>query len=127
MIDSLIRFERTNTILYCHLWLETVSFYKVQLQLPVNFENDWFVEFWLTDTACLSIANSARASIQAVQGQGITLTWKVHDPEKVKQLLDDRGVVTTAMRKRWGAHMFYFHDPEGHRIEVWADHGGHEE
>lgn len=120
-MDTLIDFERTNTILYCRRWSETSLFYKTQLRLPVTFENDWFVEFQLTDSAYLSIANAARASVQDVQGQGITLTWKVPDLEKAKQLLDNQRIATTAIRPKWNAQVIYFHDPEGHRIELWRD------
>jgi catechol-2,3-dioxygenase len=122
MTDSMFNFERTNTILYCRRWLETVGFYKTQLCLPVSFENDWFVEFRLTDTTYLSIADSARTSVQDVQGQGVTLTWKVPNLAQAKQRLDDQGIVTTAIQPKWGAQVLYCHDPEGHRIELWADH-----
>ena len=125
-MDSLFKSERTNTILYCRRWSETVHFYKVQLRLPVSFENDWFVEFQLTDTVFLSIANAARASIKDVQGQGVTLTWKVPNLGQTKQLLDDQGITTTAIRQKWNAQVLYFYDPEGHRIELWTDDGGTE-
>ena len=69
--------ERTNTVLYCERWSETVAFYRSVMGLGVAFENDWFVEFELTASAFLSIADSSRATIAAVQGQGITLTWQV--------------------------------------------------
>lgn len=46
--------------------METVHFYNKRMSLPVAFENDWFVEFQLTDTSFLSIANSARATISDV-------------------------------------------------------------
>lgn len=122
-MDSLVNCERSNTILYSRRWSETVSFYRDQLGLPVNFENDWFVEFRLTASAYLSIANSTRASIQDVQGQGITLTWKVPDLARTKQLLDNQGIATTAVHQKWTARVFYIYDPEGHRIEFWEDHG----
>lgn len=123
MVHPLIDFERTNTILYCRHWAKTARFYKTKLCLPVSFENDWFVEFRLTDRAFLSIANAARASIHDVQGQGVTLTWKVPNLRQTKQLLNDRGITTTAIRHKWNAWVFYFTDPEGHRIELWADDG----
>lgn len=121
MTDSLINFERTNTILYCRRWLETVHFYREQLRLPVSFANDWFVEFRLSTSAYLSIADATRTSIKDVQGQGVTLTWKVADLDRAKQLLDDQGIATTAVRQKWNARVFYISDPEGHRIELWAD------
>ena len=31
------------------------------------------------------------------------------------------GVAVTPMKRRWGAWVCYCRDPEGHRIELWAD------
>lgn len=121
MINPCITLQRTNTILYCHHWLETVHFYKNQMCLPVAFENDWFVEFQLTDASFLSIANSARATISDVQGQGVTLTWEVTDLEKAKEHLEIQGIATTPIQRKWGALAFYCTDPEGHRLEFWTN------
>jgi catechol 2,3-dioxygenase-like lactoylglutathione lyase family enzyme len=120
-MNSLIGLKRTNTILYCRYWIETVTFYKKQMGLPIVFENDWFVEFQLTDTSFLSIANSDRATISDVQGQGVTLTWEVPGLEEVKQQLEGQGILTTAIQRKWGALAFYCHDPEGHRLEFWMN------
>lgn len=116
----MITLQRSNTILYCRHWMETVHFYKKQLGLPVAFENDWFVEFQLTDTSFLSIANSTRATISDVQGQGVTLTWQVMDLEKTREQLEMRGIATTPIQRKWGALACYCHAPEGHRLEFWA-------
>lgn len=124
MINSLMTLKRSNTILYCRYWTETVCFYKKQMCLPVSFENKWFVEFQLTDTSFLSIANSARATISDVQGQGVTLTWEVMDIEKVKDQLEKQKIPTTAIQRKWGALAFYCMDPEGHRLEFWANGNG---
>ena len=121
-LKPLLDLQRTNTILYCRRWAETVDFYKARLLLPVRFENDWFVEFQLTDTTFLSIAAAARATIEDVAGQGITLTWQVPALAPAQRWLAGQGVATTAARKKWGAWVLYFHDPEGHRLELWADH-----
>ena len=112
-------FQRTNTILYCRNWSETVAFYRTVLELPINHETDWFIEFQLTDNAYLSVANADRASIQSVDGQGITLSWQVAEIHKVRDFLLRSGVEVTGIKKKWGAWLFYFHDPEGHRIELW--------
>lgn len=111
--------ERTNTILYCRRWAETVRFYRERLQFPVAFENEWFVEFQLHDNTFLSVANAARATIEAVDGQGITLAWRVVDVHAARRVCVAAGIETTAVRRRWGAYVFYCHDPEGHRIEFW--------
>jgi catechol 2,3-dioxygenase-like lactoylglutathione lyase family enzyme len=113
--------QRTNTILYCRYWADSVHFYREKLRLLVTFENAWLVEFQLTGSAYVSIADSSRTSIQDVRGQGITLTWKVADLEQAKERLEAQGITTTAVRRRWGALVFYCHDPEGHRLEFWAD------
>ncbi len=120
MIKPAFSLQRSNTILYCHHWMETVRFYKRNICLPVALENDWFVEFQLTDSSFLSIANSARATISAVQGQGVTLTWEVVDLEKAKEHLEMQGTATTPIQHKWNATVFYCHDPEGHRLEFWA-------
>ncbi|MCZ7666833.1 MAG: VOC family protein [Chloroflexi bacterium] len=93
--------------------------------LPVSFENDWFVEFQLTETSFLSIANSARTTIADVQGQGVTLTLQVADIAQVKEQLGMQDIPTTAIQRKWGAWAFYCYDPEGHRLEFWASRNGH--
>ncbi|MBE2223947.1 MAG: VOC family protein [Anaerolineae bacterium] len=124
MGNSWITLQRTNTILYCRYWMETVHFYKKQLCFPVTFENDWFIEFQLTSASFLSIANSARASIADVLGQGVTLTWEVTDLEDAKEHLEMQGIATTPIQRRWGALAFYCTDPEGHRLEFWTKANG---
>jgi catechol 2,3-dioxygenase-like lactoylglutathione lyase family enzyme len=116
---------RANTILYCRNWAATVAFYRDTLGLPVSFENDWFVEFHLVDSAYLSIAAAERSSIAAVAGQGITLAWQVNDLEDVHGQLQVQGVTVTPIRRRWGARVFYCHDPEGHRLEFWSNVAPH--
>lgn len=111
--------KRTNTILYCRRWQETVLFYKEQLGLAVVYANDWFVEFQLTDTSFLSIANAARATVEAVQGQGVTLTWEVAEVKSIQSELAGRGIHTTPIKRKWGAQVCYSYDPEGHRLEFW--------
>lgn len=119
-----ITLTRANTILYCHYWEETVHFYRELLGLPIAFENDWFVEFHLIGQNYLSIANAARATISAVAGQGVTLTWQVDDLEGVRDVLQARGIAVTPIRWKWNARVLYCRDPEGHRLEFWANHIG---
>lgn len=111
--------ERTNTILYCHHWAETVTFYRNILQFSITHQTDWFVEFQLTDNAYLSIADTRRATIESVAGQGITLSWQVADIDAAHDNLHQQGIKTTSIQRKWGARLFYLHDPEGHRIEFW--------
>ena len=111
--------QRTNTILYCERWAETAVFYQDELNLPITFANDWFIEFQLTDTSFLSIANAARATVAGVQGQGITLTWQVADVAVARAELTARGIAVTPIKQKWGSPVCYCVDPEGHRLELW--------
>ena len=113
--------ERTNTVLYCERWPETVEFYRTALSLRVAFENDWFVEFQLSSSTFLSVADASRATIDAVDGKGVTLTWQVADLDATRTIFAARGVDVTEIKSRWGARVFYCRDPEGHRIELWSD------
>jgi catechol 2,3-dioxygenase-like lactoylglutathione lyase family enzyme len=113
--------DRANTVLYCERWSATVAFYRELLALDVAHETDWFVEFRLTSDAFVSIADARRATIDAAGGKGITLTLHTDALVATKALLDGRGVATTPITRRWGADVFYCHDPEGHRIEFWSD------
>jgi catechol 2,3-dioxygenase-like lactoylglutathione lyase family enzyme len=119
-MKPLIEPKRTNTILYCQRWPETVAFYKDHLRLSVAFANDWFVEFQLTGSSFLSIAHAARATITAVQGQGMTLTLEVANVAAVKAELEKLGIPTMPLKRRWNALAFYCFDPEGHRLEFWT-------
>ncbi len=119
MIDQLLK--SANTILYCKKWQQTVDFYRHQLALPITFESDWFVEFQLTDTAHLSIADEQRATIKSSDGAGITVTLQVEDSDEMWQYFNGKGIPLEPVRDHpWGARVFYFYDPEGHRLEVWS-------
>jgi catechol 2,3-dioxygenase-like lactoylglutathione lyase family enzyme len=111
--------ERTNTILYCHHWMETVSFYRNTFAFPVSHQTGWFVEFQLTSHAYLSIADESCASIQSVGGQGVTLSWQVPNLQEIYSAFRLQNISVAAIQKKWGAYLFYLHDPEGHRIELW--------
>ncbi|MBS0012952.1 MAG: VOC family protein [Desulfobacterales bacterium] len=113
-------FKTANTILYCKNWQQTVAFYKDRLGLAVNFANDWFVEFCLAGGARLSIADQSRASVKSCGGAGITLALEVEEIEAVRAHMHESGLGPTDIRDHpWGARVFYFYDPEGHRIEIW--------
>lgn len=114
-----MKIDRANTILYCQKWSETVTFYCDILKFFVSYQTDWFVEFQLTNTAYLSIADARRATIQSVAGQGITLSWQVADVNAIHNVLQQQEIEVSPIRQKWGGRLFYFHDPEGHRIELW--------
>lgn len=111
--------QRSNTILYCRNWAETVAFYRDLFQFKINHQTDWFVEFQIAPNAYLSIANENRATIKTADGQGITLSWQVEDIEEAHRFFSEHDVSITEIKKKWGAFVCYLHDPEGHRIELW--------
>ena len=97
-----------------------VRFYRDQLQLPVNFSIDWFIEFYLPPNARLSIADEKRSTIKSSSGNGITLTFQVEEIESVHKHVDNLGLKPTAIRKhQWDAMVFHLIDPESNRLEVW--------
>lgn len=89
---SIFQTFRANMVLYCKHWAETVEFYSKTLQLEVTFENDWFVEFQLTETSFVSIADSNKATIKNVGGQGITLSLQVENVARAREELLSLGV-----------------------------------
>lgn len=109
-----------NTILYCKRWRETVRYYRDRLRLPVIFFTDWFVEFALTETSRLSVADERRASIKSSAGDGITISLQVKNIENMWEYAKNAGLEPTEIRRHaWNAEVFYLFDPEGHRIEFW--------
>ena len=60
------------------------------------------------------------ATIKSNHGVGITVTMRVGDIDEVWCYLQDQGVEPGPIKTRWEAQVFYFYDPEGHRLEVWA-------
>lgn len=110
----------TNIILYCKQWDQTLGFYKDLLNLPVNFSNDWFVEFRLNASCRLSVADQSRASIKSCAGQGITLALEVEELDRMHQGMREAGLRPTPIKQHpWNARVFYLFDPEGYRIELW--------
>ncbi len=114
------KIKRSNTILYCQNWDAMVRFYRDVLNFVIHHQTDWFVEFQIVGNSYLSIANAANASIQSADGNGITLSWQVEDVESAYNMLNEFGVKTSQIKSIWGAKAFYFFDPEGHRVELWA-------
>jgi len=110
-----------NTILYCADWAAAVAFYRDRLGFPIIHATEWFVEFALTPTTRLSIADERRATVKSAHGQGITLTFQVDDADAVWEKLHAGGLQPTPCRDHaWDARVFYLADPEGHRLEFWS-------
>ena len=120
-MPTLPSIHTVNTILYCKRWRETVDFYQNRLGLPVTFASSWFVEFRLSDAARLSVADERRASVKSAGGRGITITLQVQDADAAWTALKEHGIEPDPVTNHaWGARVFYFADPEGHRLEVWS-------
>ena len=115
-----MRIYRTNTILYCDRWEETVRFYRDVIKLRVLMEKGWFVEFQLTGSVCLSVADAAHASISSARGAGITLSWRVERVEVLRKRMVSDGIDVTPIKATWGAQTCLVFDPEGNRIELWS-------
>ena len=114
-----MKINRTNTILYCLHWTETLTFYRDIFQFNINYQNDWFVEFHITGESYLSVVDTRRASIRSVEGQGITLAWQVDDVRAMRTDLITKHVSVTDIQHKWGSSVCYLYDPEKHRIELW--------
>jgi catechol-2,3-dioxygenase len=115
-----MQIESANIILYCRKWGEMVAFYRTTLQLPVTTATEWFVEFRLTETSRLSVADETRTSIKSGGGKGITIGLQVPDVITARAQLIEAGLNPTAVKEIWGAKAFYVFDPEGNRIEFWS-------
>ena len=111
-----------NTIIYCKHWPQSVNFYRDILQLGISFQkDDWFIEFVVSGSAHLSIADAAKCTIPAGGGVGLTLSFFVQDLRAAEALFKQHNIATTEIKaKGWRAPYFYVHDPEGTRIEFWT-------
>ena len=113
--------QRTNTILYCNRFRATVHFYRDVLGLPASMEKSWFVEFRLHADAFLSVADARHATIAAAGGAGLTISLKVACLDTLRDHLLAENVPVPPVRSVWGSQSLYLFDPEGNRIEMWAD------
>ena len=115
-----MKIKITNTILYCNRWKETVDFYSNGLNLTIHSSREWFVEFSLTDSTRLSIADTTRASVKSNNGKGITLSLKIDDIQAAYTDFQKKSLNPTPIRPLWGSMVFYLYDPEGNRLEFWS-------
>ncbi len=112
--------SRSNIILYCRHWAETVSFYRDILKLDTASKKDWFVEFRLTENAFLSVADQKRSTVDSSNGKGLTVSLQIDDVRSARYRLEDLGIETSPVEWRWGAWAIFLYDPEGNRIELWS-------
>ena len=115
------RIKRSNTIVYCDQWEQTVTFYGDELGLDIAFQNDWLVEFRLTATSFVSVADQSRTTISGAACEGITLSLQIDDIEALHRDVVRKGLAPTDIRPQvMGADVFYLRDPAGTRIEFWC-------
>ncbi|OQY39482.1 MAG: hypothetical protein B6226_01780 [Candidatus Cloacimonetes bacterium 4572_65] len=113
--------KKSNSIVYCKKFQETVSFYKDLIGLEVTFSKSWFVEFKLTESSFISIVDENRATIKSCSGKGITISLNVENIYHERELFIEKGINPTALKEIWGSLHFFVHDPEGTRIEFWEE------
>lgn len=110
-----------NLILYCRNWAEMVAFYRDTLGFAEHAATTWLVEFAVGPGARVSVADASRTSIRPGKGAGITLTFQVDDAVQMRRALRRKHIQTGPIRNsQLGGHGFFFHDPEGHRLEFWS-------
>lgn len=117
---TIVQIKSANTILYCKKWEEMVAFYQTGLKLPITVSTEWFVEFKLTGTSRLSVADESHTSIKSGSGKGLTIGLQVADIVATHSQLKGEGLNPTAIKDVWGAKAFYIFDPEGNRLEFWS-------
>jgi catechol 2,3-dioxygenase-like lactoylglutathione lyase family enzyme len=120
-VRPLVSPARTNTILYCRRWRETIAFYRDKLGLAVVADYGWFIELALSSATSLSVADAARTTIDTDEGRGITLSWRVSNLAATRTRLEHNGLAPSQVRQVGDAVACYLVDPEGHRIEIWAE------
>ena len=112
---------KSNTILYYRNWEENVRFYRDILGFPINFQNEWFVEFIINEGSCISVADAQKATIKSSLGSGITISFQVADVKSIWHSLDQKNISIGSINEHpWGGLAFFLHDPEGYRLEVWS-------
>ncbi len=97
-----------------------VVFYRERLRWPVEFENEWFVEFAVSRETFVSVADARRSTIAPGRGAGITLSFQVGDVQAVRSELLRAGIDVGEIGARWGADIVDVRDPSGNRLEFWA-------
>ncbi len=111
---------RSNTILYCDKYEQTVTFYRDILNLQISQKTEWLVEFILSGQSFLSIADAGRTTIKSANGDGITISLKIENIDQVYNYFCDQGITASEIKSVWNAKTIYVYDPEGHRIEFWT-------
>jgi predicted enzyme related to lactoylglutathione lyase len=117
----MLKIKSSNTILYCNQWKKTVFFYHSLLNLPVITSLDWFVEFKISETSRLSIADASKTTIKSSKGNGVTIVFEVDDIHIAHSNLIQLGFKDLVIKNHpWEAQVINLYDPEGSRVEFWS-------
>jgi len=112
---------KMTSIPYITLWAvnfdEMVAFYQDQLELPVEYSDENFIQFATQGTKLyihrLGIAPSLREN-------AVEIHFDVPDVDDAYAALVARGVAfeEAPANRPWGARMAAFRDPEGYALEI---------
>ena len=115
-------------VLFADDFDHTLAFYKDKMGLLVRFQDKGYAELAVEGA---KFALLARSRVSGLVGQGHAgrpaagahegaLTLLVEDVDRAYQELVGRGVpfLGTPQDRAWGQRSAYFHDPEGHVIEL---------
>ena len=112
---------KLTTIPYITLWAEKfdemVAFYRDQLELPVEFGDENFIQFATQGTKLYIHRLSAAPQLR---DHTVEIHFNVADVDLAYQELVARGIEfeDTPANQPWGTRMAAFRDPEGFVIEI---------
>ncbi|MFN2236785.1 MAG: VOC family protein [Anaerolineales bacterium] len=110
-----------TTIPYITLWAvkfdQMVDFYRDQLQLPVEYSDENFVQFGTRGT---KLYIHRLLSAPPLREHAIEIHFEVPDVDAAYTALQQRGVIfeDPPANRPWGARMAAFRDPEGFALEI---------
>jgi lactoylglutathione lyase len=106
----------------------TLAFYVGKVGLPVRFRAEGYVELavegsrlaLLARSRVSELAGDAHAGRPAAGTHEGSVTLLVEDVDRVHRELAGRGVtfLGAPTDRPWGQRTAYFHDPDGHLIEI---------
>jgi lactoylglutathione lyase len=106
----------------------TLAFYVGKVGLPVRFRAEGYVELAVEGSKLALLARSRVSELAGDVHAGRpapgthegSLTLLVEDVDRVHRELTGRGVTFLSAPKErpWGQRTAYFHDPDGHLIEI---------
>jgi len=116
------------TVLFVEDFDHTLAFYRDKVGVPVRFQAEGYVELAMEGA---KFALLARSRVPGLVGQAHAgkptpgshegaVTFLVEDVDRAHRELGGRGVpfLGAPQDRPWGQRTVYFHDPEGHLIEI---------